>query len=259
MRYAGMMFLAEHDLLEIYLQETENVIDKLVLVEANFTFTGNPKPWHYDEQIGRYAKWEDRIIHVRCTDVPANLSPGGRDKWNREQIMRGLGDVKDDDTIVVGDLDEIPRASAIANYRPSDGIRSLRMAQYYWFINAQAKDMNWDRCVIVPGVSIIGGWTPTKLRYSEFPIIENAGWHFSGMGGADKLAYKLKSFAHAGMAHHDNEVKWVRDGSIVNREHCTPITVVPIDESYPQFIRDNPSLMRDWKLICEPGEVLASC
>lgn len=251
MIYAGFMACHELHLLEIYFRETESVVDRWVVCEADKSFTFNAKPLFVWENRARYAKWWDRVIHVRVTGVPAQMKQHERDQWNRDCIARGFGGVKREDIVILGDLDEIPRASTVASYRIEQGPCSLRMDQYYWFMGIKAPDSPWDRCKIMPGYYAMDH-TPHDIRHPVHPIIENGGWHFSSFGGADAQAYKLANFAHAGMRHHADEVAGLRDGTWVKREHPTRIAIGGIDDTHPQFVRDNPSLMREWNMIYQP-------
>lgn len=250
--YATFMYLREWWSLRLYIEETQHVVDKWVICEADRTFTDLAKPFHFDERARFFLPWLDRIIRVRCTDSTLGFTPEARDRFYRDCCLRGLHNVlKPEDRVIVGDCDEIPATSAIAVYKNADGIRALKMLNHYWYLNCRAIDLPWTRTVIVSGDDILRGWTPVKLRYKDFPLIENGGWHFSGMGGANELDYKLRSFAHAGMAHHRDEVAGIRDGTWVKREHCTPVRVVPIDETYPAFVRENQGLMKEWGMIYE--------
>jgi hypothetical protein len=41
------------------------------------------------------------------------------------------------------------------------------------------------------------GTTPNKIRMvKDFPIIKNGGWHFTYLGGLERLKYKIKSYSH---------------------------------------------------------------
>lgn len=250
MTYHGFMALAELDLLEILFRETADVVDRWVICESSQTFTSLPKPMHILGNRDRFSDWWGRVIHVAVYDAPRGLEKEAMDKWNRNCIMRGLKNVKQSDLCVIGDLDEIPRASAVAAYNPDDGIRSLRMAHYHYFLNLRSGNP-WDRCVILPASALASGWTPVKLRYTEFPNpIPEGGWHFSSMGGADALAYKLASFAHQGCPWHADEVAGIRDGTWI-RDGKAPVDVVPIDETFPKFVFENQVLMKSRGLIYE--------
>ena len=62
-------FYDELDLLEIRLNILNDVVDYFVLTEATRTFTGKPKPLHYDNNKVRFKKFEHKIRHVIVDDT----------------------------------------------------------------------------------------------------------------------------------------------------------------------------------------------
>ncbi len=244
MIYDAFMFLDEFDLLEIRLRELQDVVDVHVIVEANRTFSNIRKPFHFDEQAKRFEPWMHKIRRVKVTDVQPNITPAERDEWNRNKVRDGLGKLNYDDAVILSDVDEIPRASVVKEYKASHGICCLMQTMYRYFINHLAHE-RWTRPKIVPG-DAAKNCTAHWLRWHEDNFIENAGWHFTGCGGPAKLDYKLKSFAHAGAPWHDAEVQGVRDGSGIN-----PACVVPIDETYPSWVQQNVAQLKERGLIFE--------
>ena len=57
MIYDCFTFFNELDLLEIRLNELDLVVDKFVLVEANFTHQGKEKRLLFEENKNRFFKW----------------------------------------------------------------------------------------------------------------------------------------------------------------------------------------------------------
>lgn len=115
-------FFNELDLLELRLRELGDTVDRFVLVEANETQTGLPKPFVFEQNKARFARWADKIIHVKVTfpaDLPraegkyARMGGWEREHYQRNQIARGLETAAPDDLVIVSDLDEIVRAQAL--------------------------------------------------------------------------------------------------------------------------------------------------
>ena len=107
------IFADELDMLECRLTELEEVVDWFVLVEAESTFQGDPKPLAYAEHRDRFARWSDRIVHV-VAELP-DASAWIREAAQREAIIDGLRalPLAPDDTIVLSDVDEIWRPSVV--------------------------------------------------------------------------------------------------------------------------------------------------
>src|SRR3989344_1858831 len=107
MVYDCFLFLNEFDVLDIRLHEMATVVDKFVIVECTETFRGNPKPLNFPDQASRFAEFTDKIIYVVIDEHFPTDNPWQREFFQRNQIMRGLKDCKDEDIIFVSDVDEI--------------------------------------------------------------------------------------------------------------------------------------------------------
>ena len=110
---------AEADIWECRFRELENIPDlHHVIVEAEVTHRGDPKPLWFHEHADRFKPWAERITYVR---VPAGMLPSREenpDPWCREYAQReychaGLDEAAPDDIVLHGDADEIPSPGAI--------------------------------------------------------------------------------------------------------------------------------------------------
>ena len=111
-------FFNELDVLEIRLSELDALVDHFVIVEATHTHTGKPKPLYFAEHRQRYAQFSRKIIHVVVEDLPLEPSDHWvREIYQREAIMRGLGDADPNDRIITSDCDEIPKPPRVATAR----------------------------------------------------------------------------------------------------------------------------------------------
>ena len=144
-------FFNELDLLEIRLNELDAVVDRFVLAEAPLTFRGKPKPLHFAQNRDRFARFLPKIEHVVVEDLPT----GGRDtpngyfkteRFQRNALMRGLGTAAEDDFVVLSDVDEIPRAGAVAAILSTPGrrVHALQMRFYLYFLNLRY-GLLWDK------------------------------------------------------------------------------------------------------------------
>ena len=68
---------------------------------------------------------------------------------------------------------------------------ALNQRMFYYFLNLEA-DHDWSGTVLAKWKQMV---TPQYLRKNRFriPIVKNGGWHFSYMGGAEKVMNKLNS------------------------------------------------------------------
>lgn len=263
--YDCFPFCNELDQLEIRLNELNDVVDYFVLVEGTETHQGNPKPLYFWENRKRFEKFLPKIRHIIVDNWPNYVSGEYSSSWTRERfqrdsIMRGLDDVKNQDILILGDADEIVSAKAVKEYNPSMGLAKLEMNFYFYYINYMASDClvpekKWMESRIVP-VSYFKKYdmTPCSVRYSpgslqfhhidNLPSIPNAGWHFSFQGGIDAIINKIKSYAHQefnrpDILDRDRIEKLVDEGKDVFGREGTTYSIVPIDETYPICIKNN--------------------
>ncbi len=112
--YDCFPFFNELDVLEIRLTELDALVDYFVLVEATHSHTGKPKPLYFADNRNRYNRFAHKIIHVVVEDLPAGPSDHwGREIFQRQAIVRGLGQARPDDRIISSDCDEIPKPDAL--------------------------------------------------------------------------------------------------------------------------------------------------
>lgn len=268
MIYDCFSFFNELDLLEIRLNVLDGVVDKFVLAEATLTHTGKPKPLYYQENRERFAKFADKIIHIVVDDFPeppidfteAQMS-WMRENWQRNGIFRGLSDAADDDLVMISDVDEIPDPKVLRQKRDWTGITAFGQiyANFYFnFIDQvrpvwhgtrliRMKDLRaserWR--INVPHYAVIDmaneGFSPTRVRYAKPDRkIENAGWHFSYLGGAEAALRKIHSVGIEHSVRYGYTVETV-DAIIASGHDITGgggrFFVVPFDGRFPAYLR----------------------
>jgi hypothetical protein len=185
------LFFNELDVLEIRLNELKDRVHRFVLVEAATTFTNHPKPLHYLENKARFSEFNDRIEHVVVNDTSTWRDAWARERHQRNAISRGLAACSNDDLIMVSDVDEIPRASAI----PTGGPVVFSQTLSYYCLNT-ATTTPWKGTRMWPCSLIRSGMSIQQIRESDAAIVPNGGWHFSYLGGVEMIQAKLTSFAH---------------------------------------------------------------
>jgi len=197
-------FFNELDMLLLRLTELDEVVDTFVLVEATLTFTGIPKPLHFQENKSLFEKFLHKIVHIVVEDLP-NLP--NTVTWTRENAQRSaIGraapqlNLQPDDLIIVSDVDEIPDPSQLAKLKLTGlpgGIHSLSQDFYYYNTTCKSYDI-WTHPKIAE-FRTFGGIVPdfSEFRSTHTPnTIKPGGWHFSYFGGVDKIRTKLQSFSH---------------------------------------------------------------
>lgn len=196
------MFFNEFQLLTLRLRELEEAVDFFILVEGSHTHTGNPKPFHFKENEATFAEFRDKLI-----PVSVNLPPDGKEPWfgwgreiyQRSAINAVLAErAKPDDIILSSDVDEIPRASVIEEYRDRSDICAIEEKTYHYNLNCMMETPTVDPKIARYGAMKELGVSSIRYLHQAQPlhVIKNGGWHLSFMGGIDKIIEKVKAYAH---------------------------------------------------------------
>lgn len=131
----SFIFSNELGMLELRLEILADTVDRFVLVEADRTFSGNPKPLVFEENKDRFDKFLDRIEHIVVDDMPNNPNPWVKEIHQRNAVRRGFGGLRDNDIVMVSDVDEIPDVERIEAQIPNEDIHALTQAFYYYYFN----------------------------------------------------------------------------------------------------------------------------
>jgi beta-1,4-mannosyl-glycoprotein beta-1,4-N-acetylglucosaminyltransferase len=255
-----LLFFNEFEILELRLNELFDVVDFFVILESNKTFTGKPKPFYFDENQQRFAKYSKKIINIKL-EVPdeLKLSAWDMEAYQRDTIFTTLQSlvakniVSNTDVIILSDVDEIPSQEAIINYDSANGMSTMNQKLYYYYLNCLS-DLPWHGSRI--GVwSEISDISASHLRYNNsLPIIENGGWHFSFVGTIDNMVAKIDAYSHQefNVPHFTDQDK-IRE-RIANCQDIfdRPINfkMIEVDETFPKHVINNKEHYQEKELLC---------
>lgn len=254
-------FYNELDLLEIRLEELADQVDYFVIVEATRTFQNQPKLLYYRDNQSRYAKYQDKIIHVQVNDMPEHSDPWQNERFQREAIKRGLGNADSNDIVIIGDVDEILRAEVVDRLRQSRAtLMPFRLPYFnfyfnYLMVNNEETYCIWNIAAKWGSVTSIEDLRLLRLQLNRLnlpfnykdhslEIIEHAGWHFSYMGNKDFIVNKLKSFAHAELNRPSifdaiDIDKMIQNGRGFNPLDDKPFVSVELDDYFSSTVRNS--------------------
>lgn len=252
-------FFNEIELLELRLMELNNVVDYFVLVEANKTHTGKKKNFIFEENKEKFKEYLDKIIHIKVDDMP---SYSQKDIWTAENfqrncIMRGLVDkAQKGDKIIISDIDEIPNPELITSNLNNPNWVTFRQKLFYYYVNCE-QNCHWDG----PIMATYGTFnSPQQLRNTArngYNNQSNGGWHYSFMGGAERVKLKVESIAESHYIINEigdiDDIKnkmltqkdlWNRtedyaQKKIVDISNNKPKTLDKFLEKYPEFFYKN--------------------
>ena len=240
MIYDCFMFFNELDLLEIRLNILNPYVDYFVLVESSTTFSGKEKPLFYHENKERFKDFNHKIIHVPIQVNQSPFSNWEREFFQREHIKFALSRCADTDIVMVSDLDEIPNLEGIDLYQSikDHGGFTFDMTLYYYYINVKTPD-RWSGTYGVP-YQLLKDMNLSKIRLeNKYQKISN-GWHFTFMGGLERVKYKIESYSH--QEYNNDFIKNNLETAMANNKDPFgrgDFTKVEIDGSYPKYILEN--------------------
>ena len=235
------IFFNELDLLELRLNLLNESVDYFVIVESAITFQGEDKEFFFEKNKSRFAKFENKIIHFKVekyefdfASLPYFVNPKntdelvlnkifkfiddcphfdkekefwwGNDFFQRECIWRALAVAKpkNDDLIIISDVDEIPNPDIIIlhkNMLLPETLLSFRQHEFCYYFN-YFHNSDWvGTCCFLYGsfanASLNALRFSTKRAEGYSPeIVNNGGWHFTSMGSVEAIKKKITSWGH---------------------------------------------------------------
>ena len=268
MIYDCIPFFNELDILKLRMQILSPYVDRFVLEESTVTFSGEEKEMIFARNREMFAEFADKITYVAVEDSPMEgVTTHERDKYQKNQLIRGMGGCKPDDIVIFGDVDEIPNPEAlwavIKSFDPSK-IYHLAQRMFYCFLNMEeisgnllsitgefpgAAHRQWLGTKVCSfanlpkeGIVYLREVSPTDARSVR---VSDGGWHFGYMGGdgerdvAKRIGAKVQAAAHQeyNNKHYLNEAvdRLLCGEDIFGRD--AEFVRVEIDESFPEYLR----------------------
>ena len=237
-------FFNELDLLEIRLSEMYNHVDRFVIVESDYTFTGKYKGFMFEDNKSRYLQWIDKICYIKAHDPPNNGNPWDNEKWQRSWFSKGWENLNDNDVIIISDVDEIIRPGAIDLIKNTDhGLYVLNMPLFDFRLNFMRRHYPWHCARAIRGLRIGGEEMRkcTAVPNKTTVTIDHAGWHFSWQGNDSNIINKIKSFSHSEY-NNDHFINAVDVDKLISTEKNIfqiDMIAVKIDDYFPKSLTTN--------------------
>ena len=223
------MYYDEDLLLDIRLNSLEKFVKKFVITEATYTHNGENKKLNFD--INKFKKFKDKIIYIVVDKQPSNilelknedtkektgekliLNGMARDYFQRENLAKGLVDAKDEDLILISDLDEIPNLESLNFKNIKNNIVIFEQKIFYYKLNLLYDNFLWQGTRAIKNKNFLSPqWLRnikskkyprwridtifSKKKYSDLMFVKNGGWHFTCLKTPDQLEKKLLNYAH---------------------------------------------------------------
>ena len=267
MIYDCFSYWDEDLLLDLRLNVLDNYVDYFVIVEGNKTWQNNPKKLRFE--IDKFKKFKDKIIYVPVTDLPDGIDPYLRENHQRNSIINGLKNSKENDLIIISDLDEIPNPKKLISFDVKKRFAVFKQKHFYYKFNLQSakypywygsricvkkylKSPQWLRNLKFKKRPF---WRIDKLRLNN--IIENGGWHFCNLKTPEKILYKYKNLCETNdpvsfkekidkkfLNLDEIKQRIVKKEDIIGRDDN--FKKIEIDQSFPVYLQNNINLYKDW-------------
>ena len=203
MIYDCFSYWDEDLLLDLRLNILDNYVDYFVIVEGNKTWQNNPKKLRFE--IDKFKKFKSKIIYVPVTDLPDGVDPYLRENHQRNSIIKGLKNSKENDLIIISDLDEIPNPEKLISFDVKKRFAVFKQKHFYYKFNLQsAKYPYWYGSRICVKKYLKSPQWLRNLKFKKRPfwridkfrlnnIIEDGGWHFCNLKTPENLLYKYEN------------------------------------------------------------------
>jgi len=223
------MYFDEDLLLDLRFNVLNKYVKKFVITEATYTHNGTKKKLNFD--INQFQKFKDKITYIVVDKPPPNilnlidgepenvrgekliLNGMARDYFQREHLSKGLERAKEEDLILISDLDEIPDLNYLDFSKIDNKILLFEQKMFYYKLNLFYENFMWlgskgtkKKNFLSPQWlrNIKGKNYPkwrldvlfSKKKYSNLFFVKNGGWHFTCLKTPEELEKKLLNFAH---------------------------------------------------------------
>ena len=246
--YDCFTFYNEFELLELRLMALWDVVDHFVIVEANRKHNGEPKELTFPKRAEEFKRFwpKIRFINADLSKVPfKGVGDWSIENAQRNMILRGIDDAAPDDLIMISDLDEIPAPDIFQRLQENKvvliapQVLPLTVVNKGMFLPAQllmsainflelgAIAMEQKVCAYYFDYTNSEPWYGTILTKRKnltmpqmlrdlrniLPRADRGGYHFSYMGGVDRVINKMTSIVDG------NAMVVQSGGKLIDRKH----------------------------------------
>ena len=223
------MYFDEDVVLDVRLNTLNEFVDYFVIVESRFTHKGDPRDLKFNQK--KFEKFKDKIIYIIYEQEPkeikiVNFNDSEKEKsrkyifnaiyrenGQRNHIEKGLERAKQNDIILISDVDEIPNLLDVNFNTINEKIILFKQDMFYYKFNLYLPNLVWtgtkgcrkkhlttpqwlrnvkDRKYPFYRVDTIF----SKNKYKSIKYIDTGGWHFTNIKTAKEIEYKLRSYLH---------------------------------------------------------------
>jgi len=210
-------FYNEIEILHLRLDYLYDIVDKFVIVESLDSHSKKVRKEKYvfEENIDKFQPYMDKIMYYKINDLPYNTNDIDTENdtnnityaWKNKNFQKnycskGIEDLeclKDGDWILFSDVDEIPNKDILKDLCYYDGVNGIRFVQKLFYYNVNVlQNQLWGGTIGIQKKYFTNMMYLRDNRDNEmFHTFQNGGWHYSYMGGVDKVYLKMQSYAES--------------------------------------------------------------
>lgn len=206
--YDCFTYFNEEAMLDFRIKYLHKHVDIFVVVESKYTFTRKRKEMTASKCIEKLPyDIKKKVRLVELEEAPWGTFHAQcdweREYYQRNAITRGLYDLDDQDYIIIADVDEVPSTSFLEMvpdlaYKKVPGL-NIKMEMFYYSATNQMfendRPLEWIFPKLIRSSHLLSPQT-IRMSASNWRTTLFNGWHFSYMGGHDKIVKKIESYAH---------------------------------------------------------------
>ena len=254
--YDCVTFFDENLLVNSRFEILKDVVDYFVVCESNYDHKGIKKNINFKL---KNKNFENKVRHIVIDQNFPNLNDGWKiESYQREKIINGLYDAKDEDFILYSDSDEIPNPNLLRNITLHKKYGVFMQKFFVYKINIFNKyESPWEGSRIckkkdLKSITHLRKKILTKNLKKSFwkigiekniQIMEDGGWHFNNLYTPKLISKKLKTFQHQEFSADKYSSVDVINKKILNLEDLFGrkhnYQKVEFDESYPDYMINN--------------------
>ena len=176
----------------------------------------------------------DKIIFIPVDKLPfegdftidkdnnASWNNWHNENWQRKHLFTGIKDVNDNDIIAISDIDEIYDPSILSNvYSNIDkyNIIGINHQLFYYYVN-NLKETIWQGSFFLRKKHITSGDIIQDIRNkrTRLKFYVDGGWHYSWMGGEDRVYDKFQVIAEHDINEQYNNKEHIKEVLINNSD-----------------------------------------
>ena len=263
------MYFDEDLLLDLRLNYLDKFVDKFIIIECNYNHKGEVKKPSFNKE--KYKKFQKKIEYILLKEQPGDieeinvndtknqtsdkyiLNAIKRENFQRNHIKNCLLEVRENDWIIISDLDEIPNLKNVNFNNTNNKFIFFKQEMMYYKFNLKLENCTWVGTKACRKKNLKSPqWLRnikdrsypwwrldtlfSKNKYGNIKFIDNGGWHFSYLKTPEEIEKKLKSYLH----HREYELNPVGVDKIKNLiEQKKTIYNLKADQRLNQFNSGN--------------------